>query len=70
MRNMLKALAVVSLAGSGLLLAGPAQAADSAADYGQQVKVCTQTMGFDGMHNPGLHGGISGWDPSHTCPMG
>jgi len=70
MRNMLKALAVVSLAGSGLLLAGPAQAADSAADYGQHVTVCAQTMGFDGMHNPGMHRGISGWDPSHTCPMG
>ena len=70
MRNTLKALAIVSIAGSGLLLAAPAQAADSEADYGQHVKVCAQTMGFDGMHNPGMHEGISGWDPSHACPMG
>lgn len=70
MRNMLKAFAVVSLAGSGLLLAAPAHAADSEADYGQHVTVCAQTMAFDGLHHPGMHEGISGWDPSHTCPMG
>jgi hypothetical protein len=70
MRNILRALAVVSLAASGLLLAAPAQAADAAADYGHHVTVCAQTMGFDGMHNAGMHQGVSGWDPSHTCPMG
>jgi hypothetical protein len=70
MRKMLKGLAVVSLAGPGLLVAAPAHAADSPADYGQHVTVCAQTMGFDGMHNPGMHEGRSGWDPSHTCPMG
>lgn len=70
MRTMLKGVAVVSMAASALLVAGSAQAADSLDDYGQHVRVCAQTMGFDGMHNPGMHEGITGWDPSHTCPMG
>jgi hypothetical protein len=26
-------------------------------------------MGFDGTHNAGMHQGISGWEPGHTCPM-
>ena len=69
MRKVVKVVAVVALAGSGLLVAGPAQAADPRASYGQHVKTCAQTMGFDGMHNPGMHQGRSGWDPSHTCPM-
>ena len=69
MRKIMKVMAVVSLAGSGLLVAAPAQAADSNADYGQHVRNCAQTMGFDGTHNPGMHHGKSGWDPDHTCVM-
>ncbi len=68
MRKTLKILAAVSLAGSGLLAASPAHAAES--DYGQHVVDCAQTMGFDAMHNPGMHEGKSGWDPSHVCSMG
>ena len=51
------------------LAAAPAQAADSQSDFGQHVTVCAQTMGFDGTHNPGMHQGITNWDPSHSCPM-
>jgi hypothetical protein len=69
MRTTTKTLAVVGLAASGLLLAGPAQAASENADYGQHVRNCAQTMGFDGTHNPGMHQGKSGWDPSHACTM-
>ena len=37
-----------------------------AADFGQHVVRCAQTMGFDGTHNPGMHRGASGWD-GMTC---
>lgn len=69
MRNIVKFATVVALAGSGLLVAVPAQAADSNAAFGQHVSTSAQTMGFDGMHNPGMHQGKSGWDPTHTCSM-
>jgi hypothetical protein len=35
--------------------------------FGHHVVTCTQTMGFDGTHNPGMHRGFSGWDPAHEC---
>jgi len=42
--------------------AGPAMADASAqADFGTHVAECTQTHGFDGEHNPGMHEGRSGW---------
>lgn len=70
MRTITKALAVVGLAASGVLVGGSAQAASDNADFGQHVRTCTQTMGFDGTHNPGRHHqGKSGWDPSHECHM-
>ena len=52
----------------GLMLAtGTASAspADDAA-YGQHVRECAQSMGFDGAHNPGMHRGASMWDPGHV----
>lgn len=69
MRKIFWFASVVALTGSGLLAAVPAQAADPNADFGQHVRACTQAMGFDGMHNPGMHQGRSGWDSSHTCSM-
>ena len=66
----IKTLTALTLVGSSLLVAAPAQAAPApAASYGQHVSACARTMGFDGAHNPGMHQGRSGWDPSHTCPM-
>ena len=53
----------------GVLLAtGTAYAApaDEAA-YGQHVRQCAQSMGFDGVHNPSMHRGASMWDPGHVC---
>jgi hypothetical protein len=35
--------------------------------YGEHVRDCAQSMGFDRDHNPGMHRGISMWDPTHTC---
>jgi hypothetical protein len=69
MRTPNKVMAVLALAGSGLLLAVPAQAADANAAFGQHVKMCTQEMGFDGSHNPGMHQGKAGWAADHMCPM-
>lgn len=75
MRTIAKAATALTIIGSGLLAAAPAQAAPvstvpaPASQYGQHVAACARTMGFDGAHNPGLHRGKSGWDPSHTCPM-
>lgn len=36
-------------------------------EFGQHVQTCAQVMGFDGVHNPGMHTGYAGWDPSHVC---
>lgn len=49
--------------------AGSAFAADGAGrDYAEHVRMCQQSMGFSGTHNPGvMHQGYSGWDPDHTC---
>lgn len=44
---------------------GPAAAfaaESSGAFYGEHVVACTQTMGLDGVHNPGMHRGFSGWE--------
>ena len=66
---MRRIMMVVALAGSGLLLAGPALADEDAA-FGQHVRMHAQgEMGFDGAHNPGMHQGKSGWDPDHTHHM-
>jgi len=52
----------------GMVLASPASAAPAdAAMSGQHVRDCAQSMGFDQDRNPGMHRGISMWDPTHTC---
>lgn len=57
----------VTTVGLALLGAGTATAANSGQDYGQHVRTCAQEMGFDGMHNPGMHQGFAGWNPEHVC---
>lgn len=57
------AMAVVALV-TGTAAASPAAAAD---DFGQHVSTCARTTGFDAQHNPGMHQGFHGWDPSHEC---
>lgn len=65
------ALRTVSVAvlvtGLAVVGSGTASAAGTGRDFGQHVRTCPQTKGFDGEHNPGMHHGFSGWDPSHTC---
>lgn len=67
-RSLIRAAAVVA-ATAALALAAPAvaTAAGSGADFGQHVRDCARSMGFDGTHNPGMHHGHAGWDPSHMC---
>ena len=58
--------AALTLVAAGLAagIAAPASADDQ---FGEHVKTCTQTVGFDGVHNPGMHEGYSGWSPDHAC---
>jgi hypothetical protein len=61
--------ASIAGAAAALVLVAPATAlADSAtaAQYGQHVRDCAQTMGLSGEHNPGMHHGYAGWDGT-TC---
>ena len=67
MSKIWKALVVVFVTSVAALGASPALEANAGADFGQHVRMCAQTMGFDGTHNPGMHQGKSGWDNSHNC---
>jgi len=67
MRGAKRVLGVVVVAGAGLLVVAPARAVSQGADFGQHVRMCAQMTGFDGMHNPGMHQGRSGWEPDHDC---
>jgi len=51
-------LAVATLAVAG---AATAQATDGQ-DFGDHVASCARTTSFDGVHSPGMHRGITGWD--------
>ena len=42
--------------------------ASTGRDYGHHVATCAQTMGFSGVHNPGMHHGFAGWDGA-ACQM-
>jgi hypothetical protein len=59
------------LVSAAFLVAAPAAAqaaVATGADFGQHVRVCAQTMGLSGTHNPGMHQGYAGWD-GMTCDM-
>ena len=52
-----------------VLLAVPAAASadmgSRGAVFGGHVATCTQDMGFDGQHNPGMNQGYANWDMTH-----
>jgi hypothetical protein len=50
-----------------VLAAGIAAPAGADDQFGEHVKTCAQTVGFDRVHNPGMHQGFSGWNPDHAC---
>lgn len=56
--------AATLVAGTVLLPSSGASAAtpDQGPAFGQHVSQCAKTMGFSGLHNPGMHQGKSGWD--------
>lgn len=62
--TMATASVVVALA---LTPATAGAAPADAAAFGQHVRECTQSTGFDRDHNPGMHRGLSGWHPDHPC---
>lgn len=68
-RFALRSAAATALVVLGAVLASSSASAApaDAAAYGQHVRECAQSMGFDRHHNPGMHQGISMWDPAHTC---
>lgn len=68
-KSVSKVLATaVATAGLSILGTGAATAAETGQDYGQHVRTCAQTMGFDGTDNPGrMHQGFAGWNSSHVC---
>ena len=53
--------------GEPLALAALPAAPATAGNFGQHVRTCAQTHGFSADDNPGMHKGITGWDPTHEC---
>ena len=67
-RRQLATGALVLAAGLvGIGTPASASASMAGGEFGQHVATCTQTMGFTGEMNPGMHQGFSGWSPDHTC---
>lgn len=68
MSNLKKRSArVIAALGAGIALVALPAAPATAGDFGQHVRTCAQTHGFGADHNPGMHRGITGWDPTHEC---
>ena len=61
-----KILSVSLIAGLSLTLPSSASVA-AGSEFGHHVQSCARSMGFDGTHNPGMHHGFAGWDPTHVC---
>jgi len=59
--------AVGTALAAAVLTVGAGTPATAAGDFGEHVSTCTQTTGFSADHNPGMHQGSHGWDPTHTC---
>ena len=58
------ALAAVALLTIATATGTPATAAG---DFGEHVSTCARDHGFSAAHNPGMHQGFHGWDPTDTC---
>ena len=59
--------ATIATLGVVLALSATTAAPASAGSFGQHVSSCAQTNGLNANHNPGMHRGITGWDPGHIC---
>ena len=57
-----------ALASAALTLVGAAAApATAEGQFGEHVSTCARSTGFNADHNPGMHQGFHGWDPTHAC---
>jgi len=59
--------AAAPIAGAAIVAIGVAAPAGADDQFGEHVRNCAQTTGFDVGHNPGIHQGYAGWSPDHTC---
>lgn len=66
-RQVTRLAAIGTATAAAVLTVGALTPATAAGDFGDHVSTCAQTMGFSGDHNPGMHQGRHGWDPTHTC---
>ena len=68
-KHMTRRAASGSVAAAAVLtiVVGAGTPATAAGDFGGHVSTCAQTIGFTADHNPGMHQGLHGWDPTHTC---
>jgi hypothetical protein len=62
-----KVASIAFLAVGLSLTTTPSASASNGGEFGHHVQSCAQVMGFDGTHNPGMHTGYAGWDPTHVC---
>lgn len=67
MSTSITARAAVLVAGMVITALGTAAPASADDQFGQHVRGCAQTMGFNATMNPGMHQGYAGWTPDHTC---
>lgn len=56
-----------AVAVAAIIAVGAGAPATAAGDFGDHVSTCAQTIGFSADHNPGMHQGFHGWDPTHVC---
>ena len=67
-RWAIRAVGIAALAIAAIVIgASTGSATGTGQDFGQHVRTCAQTEGFDATHNPGMHTGFAGWDPTHVC---
>ncbi|MFE6508796.1 hypothetical protein ACFVDI_03085 [Nocardioides sp. NPDC057767] len=66
---MKRILIPVVAAVAAVVLAPSSASAGDGRDFGRHVVHCTQSDGFDGAHNPGMHQGLSGLPTDHMCVM-
>ena len=57
-----KVVLLVLVAATTTVLGAAPSVAATGPDFGQHVSSCVHDMGFSGVHNPGMHQGVSGWD--------
>ena len=66
-KQMTRLTAIGTVVAAAVLTLGAGAPASAESDFGEHVSTCARTMGFNADHNPGMHQGRHGWDPSHTC---